>query len=410
MSVDKMKKIAVITTHVALPGEKGYTRIRYVADLLAKNGYEVDLITSSFHHWSKQQRNLKNISNNELYKIKIFNAPGYKKNIDFRRLYNNHIEAKNLVKILETNEYDLLYVEIPPNNVALAAACYAKKKNIPIIVDVMDLWPEAMRMVIDIPVISDILFYPLYTDAENTYKIASGIIGTSDEYRMRPFKYQKRNIPSETVYVGNELEEFDNGVRENLSRVKKDQNDFWVTYAGTIGLSYNLDNLIEASKLIKERGFDNIKFKILGGGPLLDTLKNKALHEKCDVDFVGFMDYKHMAAYLYKSDLLVNSFQRKASQSIVTKIADYLAAGKPIINTLLSPEFCNKVNKDGFGINIEPENPKVLADAIIQLYNNKDLCKKMGASARYIAETQFDRKKSYIKILNMVESLLKNGK
>ncbi|MFR6162345.1 MAG: hypothetical protein ACLUJR_04505 [Mediterraneibacter gnavus] len=27
--------------------------------------------------------------------------------------------------------------------------------------DVNDLWPEAMRMVFDIPIVSDLLFYPL---------------------------------------------------------------------------------------------------------------------------------------------------------------------------------------------------------------------------------------------------------
>ena len=49
-----------------------------------------------------------------------------------------------------------------------------------------------------------------------------------------------------------------------------------------------------------------------------------------------------MAAYLAKSDILVNSFVKKAPQSIVTKIGDYLAAGKPMINTCMSPEFRQK--------------------------------------------------------------------
>ena len=99
-------------------------------------------------------------------------------------------------------DYDLLYAEIPPNDVALAAAEYAKKKGIPFVADVNDLWPEAMRMIIDIPVISDIIFYSLLRDAEKVYRLASGVIGTSDEYRDRPFKRRNRDIPRETVYVG----------------------------------------------------------------------------------------------------------------------------------------------------------------------------------------------------------------
>ena len=74
------------------------------------------------------------------------------------------------------------------------------------------------------------------------------------------------------------------------------------------------------------------------------------------VEFVGYAPYDKMAAYLKASDVLVNSFVRKAPQSIVTKIGDYLAAGKPMVNTCMSPEFRAKVEHDGFGINIEPED------------------------------------------------------
>ena len=53
---------------------------------------------------------------------------------------------------------------------ARVAVDYAEKMGIPCIADVNDLWPEAMKMILDIPLISDILFYPLKKDAENVYK------------------------------------------------------------------------------------------------------------------------------------------------------------------------------------------------------------------------------------------------
>ena len=45
-----MKKIAIIAMATALKNEKGYTRFTFLADMLVKRGYEVDLITSSFQH------------------------------------------------------------------------------------------------------------------------------------------------------------------------------------------------------------------------------------------------------------------------------------------------------------------------------------------------------------------------
>ena len=80
-------------------------------------------------------------------------------------------------------------------------------------------------MVVDIPVISDILFYPLKRDAEKVYASVSGIVGTSDEYRDRPLKNQKLSVPKETVYVGNEIREFDEGVEKFSDGIEKSKDE-----------------------------------------------------------------------------------------------------------------------------------------------------------------------------------------
>lgn len=402
------KKIAVISMGVKLNGEKGYSRFRYIGDFLSDAGYQVDLITTTFQHWEKAQRDIDAIKKEDYkFQLKFIYEPGYRKNIDLRRIRSHSIAAKNLTKLLEKEgDYDLIYCEIPPNDVALAAAEYAKKKGIPFVPDVNDLWPEAMRMVLDIPVVSDILFYPLQRDAEKVYSLVSGIIGTSDEYRDRPLKNQKLDVPRKTVYVGNEIAEFDRGVEKYGPEIQKSEGEFWVSYAGTIGTSYDIRTMVLAGKELLDRGMSQIKFKILGGGPLKDELENLAKEQGCvNVEFVGYAPYPKMAAYLAKSDILVNSFVKKAPQSIVTKIGDYLAAGKPMINTCMSPEFRQKVENDGFGINILPEDVKILADAIAELYEDRDGCRIMGEKARKIAEEQFDRPESYKKIIELIEEL-----
>lgn len=402
------KKIAVISMGVKLNGEKGYSRFRYIGDFLSDAGYQVDLITTTFQHWEKAQRDIDAIKKEDYkFQLKFIYEPGYRKNIDLRRIRSHSIAAKNLTKLLEKEgDYDLIYCEIPPNDVALAAAEYAKKKGIPFVPDVNDLWPEAMRMVLDIPVVSDILFYPLQRDAEKVYSLVSGIIGTSDEYRDRPLKNQKLDVPRKTVYVGNEIAEFDRGVEKYGPEIQKPEGEFWVSYAGTIGTSYDIRTMVLAGKELLDRGMSQIKFKILGGGPLKDELENLAKEQGCvNVEFVGYAPYPKMAAYLAKSDILVNSFVKKAPQSIVTKIGDYLAAGKPMINTCMSSEFRQKVENDGFGINILPEDVKILSDAIAELYEDREGCRVMGEKARKIAEEQFDRPESYKKIIELIEEL-----
>ena len=399
-----MSKVAVITMGVKLDGEKGYTRFRYLCEFLVKKGYEVDLITTTFQHWEKKQRDLESVDQKSYpFGIKFIYEPGYRKNIDLRRVRSHKIAAENLRKLLEKEgDYDLIYAEIPPNDVALAAAEYAHRNKIPFVADVNDLWPEAMRMVFDIPIVSDLLFYPLKRDAEKVYSLTSGVIGTSDEYRDRPFLNQKRDVLKETVYVGNEISVFDREAEQHADEVQKEEGTFWVTYAGTIGTSYDIRTMVLAAEELMKQGKTKIRFQILG-----DLAKERKIQ---NVKFTGYVPYEQMAAYLVKSDVLINSFVRKAPQSIVTKIGDYLAAGKPMINTCMSPEFRKKVEQDGFGINIEPEDVRELVNAVEWMYENEAERNDMGNRARKIAEEQFDRPVSYGKIEAMISSLITKRK
>ncbi|MBR4319634.1 MAG: glycosyltransferase WbuB, partial [Oscillospiraceae bacterium] len=95
-------------------------------------------------------------------------------------------------------------------------------------------------------------------------------------------------------------------------------------------------------------------------------------------------------------------------QSIVSKIGDYLAAKKPMINTCVDAEFWQKVETDGFGLNVEPDNAELLAERILFLKNHPEESERMSEIARKIAEEQFDRKKSYMKIVRLIDSLINN--
>ena len=66
-----MKKIAVISMGVKLDNEKGYSRFRYIGEFLSDAGYQVDLITTTFQHWEKAQRNLDEIKKETINLIKI---------------------------------------------------------------------------------------------------------------------------------------------------------------------------------------------------------------------------------------------------------------------------------------------------------------------------------------------------
>jgi len=405
-----MNKIGIVSLGYAwLPCEPGPSRFYYIAKMFAEKGYDVDLIGSSFQHFTKCPRERKVIKQqNYPFNTTFITVPSYKNNLDIRRVYSNKIAGYRVIKYLQTQEYDAIYCSIPANNISAKVGEYCKEKGIPFIVDVEDLWPEAMEMVFRIPIIKDIIFYPFKRDAEKTYRNADAVIGTSDEYTQRAFKNNNRSIESRTVYVGCDLDKFDNGVKAYSGEINKPENEFWVTYAGSIGKSYDIKTLIMVGKELRFKGPRNIKIKILGTGPMKERLEVFAKDNDCDnVEFLGYMDYEKMAAYLSKSNITVNSFIKGAPQSIVNKVGDYLASGKPMINTLENDEFMALVDAYHVGVNIEPENIFGLYRTICELAGDNLKCNKLGKNARKLAEQKFDRKVAYKQIVEVVKRLAK---
>ena len=403
------QRLAVVTMGVKLGNEtRGYTRFRKLSEMLVEAGFEVDLITSSFQHWDKSQRDTSDpCYQGHPYNIVFIDEPGYVKNLDLRRIKSHRVAARNMAAHFAEDpwRYDLIYAEIPPNDVARACAEAAQIAQVPFVVDVNDLWPEAMRMALDIPLVSTVAFSSFARDARVVYRLLDAAVGTSDEYANRPAADRDQDYPHITVYVGNDLAEFDAGVSAHAGEIDKPANEVWATYAGTLGASYDLETLVRAAAINTDRA-PTVRVKVLGDGPDRAKLEQLAASLHAPVDFLGYADYPHMAAWLAKSDITVNSLVKDAAQSIVTKVGDYLASGNPMVNTGPSPEFRNKVAHDGFGINVDAGDPEALAAAIRRLTRNSSARKIMGAKGRAIAEKEFNQSQSYLEIVNLIKTLL----
>lgn len=402
------KRIAIYTQDAKLGNEvKGATRYVYLATLLHEHGYDVDFITSGFQHWEKRQRDVEHFdAGTDAYTIRFIEEPFYPKNMCPQRIWAHHVVAERVSEYFdEHHDYDLIYCQIPPNDVAREIGKAAQKFNIPFVVDVNDLWPEAFRVALDVPVLSDILFSPFYRQAKAVYQMADAVVGTSDEYRERGLRDARSGIPSETVYVGNQLCEFDAGVAANASQIDKPAGDIWVSYAGTLSACYDLETLVNAMALV-QKSHPEAKLQILGDGSERENLKAAAQSCGASVTFHGYLPYDQMAAWLSKSDITINSLVEKAAQSIVTKIGDYLAAGKPMVNTSCSKEFRAKVEADGFGANVKPGDAEGMARVLVDLIEDSSRRAQMGEKARAIAEEQFDRPHSYLKTVRLIEGLI----
>ena len=57
-----MAKIAIVSADVALPGEKGLSRVYYIAEVFHRRGFDTELIISDFQHWQKRYRTPKEMT------------------------------------------------------------------------------------------------------------------------------------------------------------------------------------------------------------------------------------------------------------------------------------------------------------------------------------------------------------
>ena len=94
-----------------------------------------------------------------------------------------------------------------------------------------------------------------------------------------------------------------------------------------------------------------------------------------------------------------------SAASIINKVGDYALSGLPVINTQESPEYRALIEKYQCGINCECGNAKQVADAIVKLASDKELRLRMSEGSRKLAKEKFDRRNTYLRIIEAVENL-----
>ena len=380
---------------------KDNNRFNYLAELLADNAFSVELVTSDFSHNKKKKREIKFFENHN-YNVTFIEEPIYRKNVSLKRFYSHFIMAKNLEKYLKHRKKpSLIYCAVPSLDVAFVAAKYAKEHDIKFIIDIQDLWPEAFKMVFNFPIISNILFYPMKKKADYIYKSADELVAVSTTYLNRALEVNKKVKKGKVVFLGTDLNKFDEIFIKN-KHLNKPGNEIWIAYAGTLGHSYDLTIVFDALENLKNKGIDNLKFIVMGDGPLKEKFENYTKEKQIDVLFTGRLPYVEMVGMLGVCDIAVNPISKGAAQSIINKHGDYAAAGLPVINTQECLEYRNLVDSYQMGLNCNNNDSEDLAEKLLILLKDSELRNQMGKNSRRLAEEKFDRCKTYEKIKNLL--------
>ena len=111
-----------------------------------------------------------------------------------------------------------------------------------------------------------------------------------------------------------------------------------------------------------------------------------------------------MMAYLSKTDISVNPIVGTSVSSIINKECDYATAGTVVVNDQNSKEYREMLETYNCGINCPNNDVKSFSNAIKKLYYDKDLRNTMRKNAIIMAQENFDRKKTYMKFIELLNS------
>lgn len=169
-------------------------------------------------------------------------------------------------------------------------------------------------------------------------------------------------------------------------------NKFVVMHSGNIGLSQDVEKIIDSAKILRRK--KDIVFLIIGDGNKKAQLQQRA--REWELDNVIFLPYQPKEVLKYSlsaADLFVISLKRGLAGYIVpSKLYGILASGRPFV-AAVDPdcEVATVAKLYKCGVLCPPGDPKELASAIVQLYEDLKTLRKMGKKARKAAKN-YDRK------------------
>lgn len=393
--------VLIISNYWHFPKEKSSSRYHTIATLAVEQGLSVEVITSRFYHTKKKQRNVEEVLDGLLYKATLLEEGSYSRNVSLARLSAHSHFAKNVISYLSNREKpDVIYLFVPPAGLAKRVVKYAKQNDIRVVIDVLDLWPEAFAMLMPAR-IARLLLSPMRKSVEYAYDNADEVIAVSNTYVQRAIRNNPRENIGHSVFIGTDLDYFDK-VAEQAPILEGKLRPITMAYVGMLGHSYNLCGVMDAMKLLIEQGFDMVELLIMGDGPLRKKFEDYAKQHNLPVRFTGRLAYNEMIKMLVKCDIGLNVLVGKAEQSIINKQADYVSAAIPVINVQKNQEFGELLIAYDAGMMCSPGDTQALATAISYLAENEEVRKRMGKNSRKLAEDRFDRNKIYQEIINVI--------
>lgn len=283
----------------------------------------------------------------------------------------------------------------------------ARLKRCAFVLEVRDIWPESIEVVGAFR--NRRLLRFLEWLERRLYRAADHIVTVGNGYRERLLSKFDHPKQISVVTNGVDLERFVpvDGDAEFLKRWNL-EGKFVCSYVGTIGMAHGLDVVLEAARLLREDGRDDIRFLLVGDGAerahLQERSRGAGLNDL--VIFTGRLSKEEMPRVLAASDAcLVHLRKCELFESVIpSKLFEIMAMRRPIIMGVHG-EALDMVLEAGAGIEMEPDSAHSLVACVEKLADTPGLTDELGRTAREYVAARFSRDTLAAQYLRLLEQV-----
>jgi colanic acid biosynthesis glycosyl transferase WcaI len=308
---------------------------------------------------------------------------------------------------------DVIIASSPQLLVGLSGWWLAFTRQVPLVFEVRDLWPESLSAV-GLGSEDSLLYRTLAATAKFLYEHSARIVVVTQAFKDHLVRTW--HVPAEKVVI------VENGVETDLFApahpatnlaVRKElraESRFLVSYIGTIGMAHGLKTLVDAAAKLQSQN-PSVLFLLIGEGaekePIKALCRSRGL---ANVQFIDQQPREKIPAFISASDacvvLLKNTEVFKTV--IPTKMLESMACARPVILGVQGQ--AHKILQEaGAGLVIEPENADALVSAINQLTSHRDLARELGEKGRTYVLQNYSRSSTAQKYIPVLQRVISNG-
>lgn len=304
-----------------------------------EKGYNPTVLYSNFSHSLKKFRHL---DNEKFISLSTFS---YSSSLSLNRIISYLVFSFKFFRFLGKNSFDIVYINLPPNSIGLSVLL-RKRKYSKLIVDIIDLWPEAFPN--NNNIVTKIILY------------LAGILPKI--IRKKTIDYSDFCIVESELFY-NKLS-LQNKINSKVIYIKKFQSEkpffkncskeMTIGYLGNIGNIYDFESLFSIINGVKKHR--KIKLHILGLGPQSNWLFENLKLKKINYCYYGSsFDETLKKEIISKCWFGFNGYKKNTEVALSYKSVDYLSYGVPLLNSA-EEDTARLVKNHNIGYNFDSES------------------------------------------------------